>query len=75
MLRFEITVRIPRSGTKDSPLFIKALETDMGVWTHGVDNLEELVNFGSISLSCANTPIHVAVRVNLEISLSITHFI
>jgi len=59
-LRFETTVRIPRSGTKENPLFIKALETDMGIWTHGVDDLEGLVHFGSISLSCSNTPIHVA---------------
>ena len=61
-IKFETTVRFPRSGTPDHPLVINALETDLGYWSHHISSLEGRVVFKSISLKTSNSPIRVDVR-------------
>ncbi|KAG6888694.1 hypothetical protein C0992_007843 [Termitomyces sp. T32_za158] len=57
-LRFTVMVTLPQQA-KGSVLNIKALETDMPLFTHEIADLNGSVHFNSISLKTANSPIHV----------------
>ncbi|KAF8591345.1 hypothetical protein K439DRAFT_1327365, partial [Ramaria rubella] len=50
-------VRLPNSGSSESPLIINAFETTLGIWTHHVTSLSQQVLFKSLSLRGANAPI------------------
>ncbi|KAJ6578912.1 hypothetical protein DFH09DRAFT_349821 [Mycena vulgaris] len=56
-LRFEVELVLPR-GTASSPLFIKNLVTDVSNFSHDVDALKDIINFGDIHLKGSNGGIH-----------------
>jgi len=56
-LYFEVELILPR-GSSLSPSYINSLSTDVNNFSHDVDSLKDIVNFGSISLRASNGKIN-----------------
>ncbi|TFK33786.1 hypothetical protein BDQ12DRAFT_690570 [Crucibulum laeve] len=58
-LQFSVTVHLPK-GVKDSVLRVNALETDLPLFAHHVDDLANKVEFEGVNLRTANA--HIVVE-------------
>ncbi|KAJ7672069.1 hypothetical protein B0H17DRAFT_1084332 [Mycena rosella] len=57
-LYFDVELLLPRGSASSSPLYINGLTTDVNNFSHDLDNLKDIIDFGNIFLGGSNGKIH-----------------